>query len=48
MSWLYKATGNPTYLNYIRDGLEMGFQVMEFSWDNKFAGFAVLMSKVSN
>lgn len=45
-AWLLKATGNPAYLYYIRNDLQNTADMMEFSWDNKFAGLAVLLSKM--
>ncbi|KAM0831274.1 hypothetical protein ACQ4PT_065655 [Festuca glaucescens] len=48
--WLYEATGDETYLDYVvRNGEYLGgtgWAVREFSWDNKYAGIQVLLSKV--
>ncbi|KAI6669468.1 hypothetical protein NL676_004353 [Syzygium grande] len=49
-TWLYRATGDQTYLKYAIDnagsmgGISWG--VKEFSWDTKYAGVQVLLSKV--
>lgn len=44
-AWLYRATKNATYLNFINT---LGANDMAdiFSWDNKFAGARVLLSRV--
>ena len=44
-TWLYKATGEDNYLNFVstNEGLSQG--VSEFSWDNKFAGVQILLAK---
>jgi len=48
--WLYEATGDDTYLSYVARNAESlggtGWAVREFSWDNKYAGVQVLLSKV--
>ncbi|GJP44682.1 hypothetical protein CLOM_g4045 [Closterium sp. NIES-68] len=48
-SWLYKATGNASYVNYLvtKDGTLKASteRLSEFSWDNKYGGVHVLMSK---
>ncbi|CAN1149605.1 Endoglucanase 11 [Linum perenne] len=47
--WLYKATNNQTYLNYaLENAFNFGgatWAVKEFSWDIKFAGLQLLLSK---
>jgi len=49
-AWLYQATGDNRYLNYLVDnGVRMGgatATVRDFSWDSKYAGFQVLLAKV--
>ncbi|KAL8153775.1 hypothetical protein V2J09_011535 [Rumex salicifolius] len=49
-AWLHRATGNEYYLQYaVNNGAEMGGTgnaVRLFSWDNKYAGLQVLLSKV--
>lgn len=47
-AWLHKATGSPTYLNYIQSkGQSLGADESDniFGWDNKHAGARVLLSK---
>uniref|UniRef100_I1PI33 Endoglucanase n=2 Tax=Oryza glaberrima TaxID=4538 RepID=I1PI33_ORYGL len=49
-AWLYEATGDEQYLRYVSQNAEAfggtGWAVTEFSWDNKYAGLQVLLSKV--
>ncbi|KAK3143376.1 hypothetical protein QOZ80_4AG0299590 [Eleusine coracana subsp. coracana] len=49
-AWLYEATGEADYLQYIAQNAEafggIGWAVFQFSWDNKYAGLQVLLSKV--
>ncbi|WOL05355.1 hypothetical protein Cni_G14083 [Canna indica] len=49
-AWLYEATDDKQYLNYVAENAGLlggtGWAVTEFSWDNKFAGLQVLLSKV--
>ncbi|XP_006653871.1 endoglucanase 13 [Oryza brachyantha] len=49
-AWLYEATGDEQYLHYVSQNAEAfggtGWAVTEFSWDNKYAGLQVLLSKV--
>uniref|UniRef100_M8D2G9 cellulase n=1 Tax=Aegilops tauschii TaxID=37682 RepID=M8D2G9_AEGTA len=49
-AWLYEATGDEDYLDYVARNAEAfggtGWAVREFSWDNKYAGVQVLLSKV--
>lgn len=51
-AWLYQATGDEYYLKYVVDNAVYmggtGWAVKEFSWDNKYAGVQILLSKVSN
>ncbi|XP_051136984.1 endoglucanase 20-like [Andrographis paniculata] len=44
-AWLYKATGDNTYLNYLSTNQGWSQSVSEFSWDNKFAGAQALLAK---
>ena len=42
--WLYKATNDQKYLDYVRnnyDNFGSGNTPPEFSWDNKYAGVQV-------
>ncbi|CAH2033660.1 unnamed protein product [Thlaspi arvense] len=43
-AWLHRATTNPYYTNFIRS-LGSGDQTDIFSWDNKYAGAYVLLSR---
>ncbi|KAK2998376.1 hypothetical protein RJ639_023137 [Escallonia herrerae] len=49
-AWLYRATKDEYYLKYVVDNAVSmggtGWAVKEFSWDNKYAGLQVLLSKV--
>nr|CAB3486157.1 unnamed protein product [Digitaria exilis] len=49
-AWLYEATADEEYLRYVSDNAEAfggtGWSVLEFSWDNKYAGLQVLLSKL--
>ncbi|KAF5200939.1 Endoglucanase [Thalictrum thalictroides] len=44
-AWLYKASGNAKYLNFILNNQGSSQAVNEFSWDNKLAGVQALLSK---
>lgn len=48
--WLYQATNDDYYLKYVVDNAVYfggtGWAVREFSWDNKYAGVQILLSKV--
>ncbi|KAL3498907.1 hypothetical protein ACH5RR_041639 [Cinchona calisaya] len=44
-AWLYKASGENSYLNYITSNQGWSRAVSEFSWDNKFAGVQTLLAK---
>lgn len=44
-AWLLRATNNPYYANFIKS-LGVGDQPDIFSWDNKYAGAYVLLSRV--
>ncbi|XP_021852458.1 endoglucanase 5 [Spinacia oleracea] len=48
--WLYRATNKDRYLEYVvQNAASMGgtgWAVREFSWDNKYAGVQVLVSKL--
>ncbi|KAF8013370.1 hypothetical protein BT93_I1268 [Corymbia citriodora subsp. variegata] len=43
--WLYKASGESNYLNYVLSNQGWSQAVSEFSWDNKFAGAQMLLAK---
>ncbi|CAL0326191.1 unnamed protein product [Lupinus luteus] len=49
-AWLFHATDDEYYLNYVVDNAVYmggtGWAVREFSWDNKYAGVQILLSKV--
>ncbi|MED6223967.1 hypothetical protein PIB30_079310 [Stylosanthes scabra] len=49
-AWLHQATGDEYYLKYVVDNAVYmggtGWAVKEFSWDNKYAGVQILLSKV--
>uniref|UniRef100_A0A2C9WCK8 Endoglucanase n=1 Tax=Manihot esculenta TaxID=3983 RepID=A0A2C9WCK8_MANES len=44
-SWLYKASGENKYLDYVLSNSGWNHAVNEFSWDNKFAGAQILLTK---
>ncbi|KAL5707860.1 cellulase [Ranunculus cassubicifolius] len=44
-AWLYKASGNTKYLNYILNNQGWSQPTNEFSWDNKFPGVQALLSE---
>ncbi|GAB4842799.1 hypothetical protein Ancab_012777 [Ancistrocladus abbreviatus] len=48
-AWLYRATDNDYYLKYVMNNAASmggtGWAVREFSWDNKYAGLQILLSK---
>ncbi|XP_010433888.1 PREDICTED: endoglucanase 20-like [Camelina sativa] len=43
-AWLYKATGEQSYKNYVISNKDWSQAVNEFSWDNKFAGAQALLA----
>ncbi|KAM7270089.1 hypothetical protein ACFE04_029303 [Oxalis oulophora] len=49
-TWLYRATGDEYYLKYVAENAEYmggtGWAMKEFSWDNKYAGVQILLSKI--
>ncbi|KAK6163817.1 hypothetical protein DH2020_000681 [Rehmannia glutinosa] len=49
-TWLYRATNDEYYLKYVVDNCVSlggtGWAVKEFSWDNKYAGIQILLSKI--
>ena len=48
--WLYKATGNSSYLTYAKNGYATnGFSENNelLSWDSKVAGIKILMAKIT-
>ncbi|KAL1812924.1 hypothetical protein ACET3Z_022989 [Daucus carota] len=46
--WLFKATDNEDYLNYVIDNAHhfggIGWSISEFSWDVKYAGIQIMAS----
>ncbi|KAL6349011.1 hypothetical protein AAG906_033667 [Vitis piasezkii] len=44
-AWLYKASGETRYLNYVSSNQGWSQAVTEFSWDNKFVGAQTLLAK---
>lgn len=49
-AWLFEATNDKYYLNYVAKNAAFlggtGWAVTEFSWDNKYAGLQLLLTKV--
>jgi hypothetical protein len=49
-TWLYKATGETTYLQYLtQNGNSLGGTTMSmnaFDWDNKYARAQVLLAQI--
>ncbi|KAJ4973930.1 hypothetical protein NE237_007104 [Protea cynaroides] len=49
-TWLYRATGDQNYLTYvINNAVSLGgtgWATIQFSWDNKYAGVQILLSKL--
>ncbi|XP_043725398.1 endoglucanase 12-like [Telopea speciosissima] len=45
-AWLHRATGDETYLNYLSSSGNTGGSRSMFSWDDKFLGVQVLVSKL--
>lgn len=45
-AWLYKASGQTSYLNYVSNNQGWSQAMSEFSWDNKFPGAQTLLAKV--
>lgn len=46
-TWLYEATRRSVYMDYIKDEATSS-TVSEFSWDLKYAGAQILLTKVIN
>lgn len=50
--WLYKATGEMDYYNYVTENAHsfggVGWAMTEFSWDVKYAGVQVMASMVNS
>ncbi|XP_022969355.1 endoglucanase 11-like [Cucurbita maxima] len=48
--WLYEATDNPQYLEYVLNNAHsfggIGWAISEFSWDVKYAGVQLMASKL--
>ncbi|KAK4437160.1 Endoglucanase 5 [Sesamum alatum] len=49
-TWLHRATNDDYYLKYVVDNCVSlggtGWAVKEFSWDNKYAGVQILLTKI--
>ncbi|KAL0283812.1 UNVERIFIED_CONTAM: Endoglucanase [Sesamum angustifolium] len=45
-AWLYKASGDSNYLNYVSTNQDWSQPASEFSWDSKFAGAQTLLAKM--
>jgi len=49
-TWLYKATDNKMYFEYVLSNAHSfggtGWSISEFSWDVKYAGLQLMLSKV--
>lgn len=49
-AWMYKATHNQYYLNYLANNANSlggtGWAMTEFGWDVKYAGVQTLVAKV--
>ncbi|KAG0557318.1 hypothetical protein KC19_11G119800 [Ceratodon purpureus] len=45
-AWLYRASNNTQFLQYVVDNSTLSNDVCEFSWDNKHAGTQILLSKL--
>ncbi|XP_010549156.1 PREDICTED: endoglucanase 5 [Tarenaya hassleriana] len=49
-TWLYRATGDQYYLKYVVENAGYmggtGWAMKEFSWDNKYAGVQILLTKI--
>lgn len=45
-AWLYRATNDETYLNYLGGSGTTGGTRTMFSWDDKYAGVQILAAKV--
>ncbi|CAN1300535.1 unnamed protein product [Linum perenne] len=45
-TWLYEATGEDKYYNYVTTNQGWSSPVSEFSWDNKLAAVQTLLTKV--
>ncbi|XP_004298838.1 PREDICTED: endoglucanase 20-like [Fragaria vesca subsp. vesca] len=44
-AWLYKASGNRSYLSYVLNNQGWSQAMSEFSWDNKFVGAQTILAK---
>ena len=48
--WLYEASGEEGYLKYVADNADQlggtGWAMDQFSWDNKYAGVQLKVTKV--
>lgn len=45
-AWLYQATGDGAYLDFLGSAQNNGGGRSMFSWDDKFVGVQILVSKV--
>jgi hypothetical protein len=45
-AWLFKASNDTVYLQYVVNNRGLSSEMNEFSWDNKNAGAQILLSKV--
>ncbi|XP_058745761.1 endoglucanase 8-like isoform X2 [Vicia villosa] len=46
-AWLYKASNDKTYWNFVKSNIQSLGSLSEFGWDSKHAGINVLISEVS-
>ncbi|HJO92782.1 MAG TPA: glycoside hydrolase family 48 protein [Victivallales bacterium] len=47
-AWLYKATGDTSYLNKAEEAMSAFKAPVEFSWDDKWAASTLLMAELTN
>jgi hypothetical protein len=47
-AWLFKASNDTAYLQYVVNNRGLSSEMNEFSWDNKNAGAQILLSKVKS
>lgn len=47
-AWIYHATNEETYLNYLGATGNTGGTRTAFSWDDKYVGAQILVSKVTS
>lgn len=46
-AWLYKASNDQIYWNFVKSNIQSLGPLTEFGWDSKHAGINVLISQVS-